>query len=343
MSYDIPRAFHAQSTACEGLGSVFMGRLMALCAERLRSGNAVTDRVLGWQGDPRPQADNVPLRLAGALHALRIEGLALDAVYPPNDVSDDALWSAVKAAFDAHQNRILQWLESAPQTNEVRRAAAILPALALVEERFGTPIELFELGTSGGLNLFADHFCLELPRATMGISTSPVRLSPDWTGPLPPLSLPKIVGRTGVDLNPLDPTRPEDQLRLLAYLWPDQPDRMERTRAAIGIASKNPAQIYCADAGQWLSEQLERPSSVGRVVFHTVARQYFPRATRVAVDAAMIAAAKRATEDAPLVHLSMEADGGKGAAFDLTMWPGGQTHEIARADFHGRWINWTGL
>jgi len=38
----------------------------------------------------------------------------------------------------------------------------------------------------------------------------------------------------------------------------------------------------------------------------------------------------------------MEADKGAGASVRLTIWPGGTPHEIARADFHGRWVHWTG-
>ncbi|MEM7710731.1 MAG: DUF2332 domain-containing protein, partial [Pseudomonadota bacterium] len=35
-----------------------------------------------------------------------------------------------------------------------------------------------------------------------------------------------------------------------------------------------------------------------------------------------------------------EADGGRGAAVTLTTWPSGEVRDAARADFHGRWIDW---
>ena len=41
------------------------------------------------------------------------------------------LWSAVETAMAAHTDRLLHWLDSAPQTNEVRRSAALIPALRL--------------------------------------------------------------------------------------------------------------------------------------------------------------------------------------------------------------------
>ena len=124
---------------------------MGLCADRLRGGSAVSDYVLGWLGDPRRQSDNVPLRLAGARHAWRIEGLALEGVYPSQEGEDEALWAAVEPTLLRFPKRIVLSLQSAPQTNEVLRAAVILPALALIEERFGRPLDLFELGQVEGL------------------------------------------------------------------------------------------------------------------------------------------------------------------------------------------------
>lgn len=315
---------------------------MTLLADRLCAGSPVADRVLGWQGDPRPQSDNVPLRLAGALHALRLDGLGLDHVYPPHRVDDDTLWSEIEAAFETFSDRILSWLESAPQTNEVRRSAVILPALALLQQKLGRPLELFELGASGGLNLYADQFHLQLPGAEIGPQNAKVRLKPDWTGPQTATTLPEIVARKGVDLNPLAPTNATDRLRLLAYLWPDQPERLERTRAAIDLAVVAPAQIDSGDAGEWLTKVLQTPTEVGRLVYHTIAAQYFPVETKAKVRAALAAAGAQATPTRPLAHLSMEADKGTGASVRLTIWPGGTPHEIARADFHGRWVHWTG-
>lgn len=37
----------------------------------------------------------------------------------------------------------------------------------------------------------------------------------------------------------------------------------------------------------------------------------------------------------------MEADGGEGAALDLTLWDGTRRDwSLGRTDFHGRWIDW---
>jgi hypothetical protein len=54
-------------------------------------------------------------------------------------------------------------------------------------------------------------------------------------------------------------------------------------------------------------------------------------------------AGARATADAPLARLQLEA-GGKpdGASLTLQIWPTGEKQEIGCADFHGRWVDWRG-
>ena len=67
-------AFRDQARSCAALGSPFMARLMDLTAERLRPGTAVADRLLGWPGDVTSSGQSVPLRFAGALHAMKRVG-----------------------------------------------------------------------------------------------------------------------------------------------------------------------------------------------------------------------------------------------------------------------------
>jgi hypothetical protein len=336
-------AFLTQSRACAGLGSPFMGQLMALCAERLTTATRVGRRALDWPGDAGPSGASVPLRLAGALHGLVLDAsdAGLAEVYPPRDATDAALWSAVEAALVRHEARLLRWLDSPPQTNEVRRSGALLAAAAWIAERFPLPFALSELGASAGLNLSFDRYALEAGPALIGAADSPVRLRPEWRGGPAGSGPMRVAERAGVDVNPLDPADPEARLRLLAYLWPDQPERLRLTEAAIGLADTRPER---GDAGAWLPARLADPRP-GRVhmVFHTVAWQYFPHATQARCRAALTEAGARATGNAPLAWVGMEADGTPGsAALTVTLWPGGATRELARVDFHGRWIEWRG-
>ena len=45
------------------------------------------------------------------------------------------------------------------------------------------------------------------------------------------------------------------------------------------------------------------------IVYHSIAWQYFPPATRTTARAALDAAGARATPDAPLAHIALEGDG----------------------------------
>ncbi|NBE06603.1 DUF2332 domain-containing protein [Paragemmobacter ruber] len=330
-------AFRSQARACGRLGSPLMERLLAGLADGLRPGSPVADRVLGWQGEAGPAGDAVPLRLAGGLHALILTGAdaALATAYRRGAPVAEAL-----AALDRHAAYLMDWLDQPPQTNEVRRSAALVAAGHEIAARFGLPLELSELGCSAGLNLLWDRCRLTLPGEARG--AGPILLHPDWDGPLPPSVPFAIAGRAGVDLNPLDPVA--DRLRLLAYLWPDQPDRAERTEAAlVEVAHLRPV-LTRGDAADWLQRRLAGPLP-GRVhvVFHTIAWQYFPPATQARCTAALEAAGARATEAAPLAHLALEADGqADGAALTLRMWPGGELAALGRVCFHGRWVRWAG-
>lgn len=332
-------AFERQGRACDMLGSPFMARLMPLLWRIIAAGEGpVAARILAWRGDPTATGDAVPLRLAGALHALVLTraDAGLVAAYPPHEAPDTELEEAIAAALRTHAAQILTWLDHAPQTNEVRRSAALLAGAAWVERKTGLPLILSELGTSAGLNLHFDAYYLA---KGIGDPGSPVRFAPNWQGPLPRPAPVRVVDRAGVDLNPLDPSDPDQALRLLAYLWPDQPHRAALTRAAIAIARTRPDR---GDAAGWIEARLAapRPDAV-HLVYHSIAWQYFPPDTADRCRAALEAAGARATPDAPLAHLAMEADGAEdGAALRLRIWPTGEETLLARVDFHGRWIRW---
>lgn len=333
-------AFRQQAQACESLGSPLMARLMAGLADRLHPGDPVADRVLGWPGDPSSAADSVPLRLAGGLHALVLSGADPDLTRAYADPDADPTDAAL-AAIRRHPNHLIQWLTSAPQTNEVRRSAVLIAALHWLTAHFDLPIVLSEIGASAGLNLLCDRYALDIGGHRFGPEAPILTLTPDWTGPLPPPAPPRIIARAGVDLAPLDPVA--DRLRLLAYLWADQPQRLTLTRAALDLAAKTRPQVDQGDAAGWLETRLQaRHEGALHLVYHTIAWQYFPPETKARAAAALDRAGAKASETAPIARLGMEGDGATpGAALTLTLWPGGQVIPLGRADFHGRWIDWT--
>jgi hypothetical protein len=336
----VAEAFKHQAKACSILGSPFMAQLCTLFATREWPQSPITDRVFTWPGDLTAAADSVPLRLAGALHAIKINGNSLlSAVYPPNSASADDLWQAVTEVIVQEPDFIDDWINSAPQTNEVRRSAVLIAVGRLLAERFGLPIRTSELGASGGLNLHWDSYGLTVENQLFG-PNEVMTLSPEWDGELPSSELPHVRSRAGVDLNPLNPRDPRDALRLQAYLWPDQPDRMERTKAAIRIAN---TAVEQGDAIDWLAGRLRHNSGELHMIYHTVAWQYFPKTVQDHGRAIIETAGALASEHAPLAWFGMENDGsGKGAALTLRLWPGDITLDLGRADFHGRWVQWNG-
>jgi hypothetical protein len=335
-------SFADQARSCDMLGSPFTARLLQVLAGRLQHGGAVADRVLGWSGDPSSVADALAIRLAGGLHALVLSGqdAALAEVYADPAADDARLGGAAEDALNVHAGFLLDWLKSPPQTNEVRRSVGLIAAGHWLTKHYGLPLRLSELGASAGLNLLWDHYALDIGGRIYGPADAVITLKPDWQGDLPPRANPVIAARAGVDLNPLDPVR--DRLRSLAYVWADQKDRLQRTEIALSLAAALRPQIDRADAIDWLEEQLAVPSpGVVHLVYHTIAWQYFPSGHQARGEAAFHAAGARATIDAPLAHLSMEADDTPGnAALTLWIWPEGKVIRLGRVDFHGRWIRW---
>ncbi|NYS25472.1 DUF2332 family protein [Rhodobacteraceae bacterium 2376] len=331
-------AMRQQADACDRLGSPFTARLLRLLADRLDGETAVGARVLGWPGDPLTTGDAVALRLAGGLHALVLSGAdeALARVYANPGLGDEQLWQAIACMLNTHDAHLQHWLDTPPQTNEPARSAVLIAAGHWLTARFGLELELLELGASAGLNLRWDAFALEVQGQRFGPADAALTLRPDWTGPPPPATAPRIAGRAGVDLNPLDPAR--DRLRILSYVWADQGARLARMRAALDLAAKMPVEIAQGDAAEWLEQRLDlRRPGVLQLVYHTVVWQYLSPET----DSRARAAMARAGAAGPLARLGMEQDhsGQPGAAIWLDLWPGGRV-DLGRADFHGRWVDW---
>lgn len=342
----LQEAFADQSVSCTRLGSPFMGQVLRILAEDWPEGSKLDACFATFEGDIGPAGASLPLRLTGGLHALVLSGAApeLTAIYPPHHVQDDTMRSTLLAALHTHEAFLLDWVKSAPQTNEVRRSAALMAAAAVAKTHADLPVWLSELGASGGLNMMWDHFALKLSGGRLGPTDPVLTLAPDWDGPMPPLSLPRIAARAGVDLNPLDPRTPKDLLRMTAFLWPDQPERLTLTRAAAAVMD---APIARGDAIDWLQQRLaQAPEGHLHLIQHTVAWQYFPRHAQDAGRRMIEQAGVAATADRPLAWLSLETDGDTqgavGAALTLRLWPGDITFQLGRADFHGRWIRWAG-
>ncbi len=347
MASRVKEAFRQQGTVCTAMGSAFTGALCSTFADNLDTNTTVGAHCLGWTGDPGPSADSIPLRLCGGFHALVLSGADRELAdhYPPHrsGVPD---WSLLHAILIRHEDFLLRWMESPPQTNEVSRSAVIWPALMTLVDRVGMPLKLLEIGASGGLNLQADQFGYNLGGVICGQPESQLQLSPQWQGAAPVTSNPKVVARNACDLNPINPLDPDQALRLRTYLWPDQPERMQRLNAALAIAAASPAPVDQADAVAWLESQLSHlDNGLCTVIYSTVAWQYLPGSAQKAGESIILETArKQAGKEAPLAWIRFEADGeSPGGGIRLQLWPDGLDCVLGRADFHARWVDWRGL
>ena len=237
---ELADAFYAQADACENLDSPFTGMLLRQVALKLDNDTPVGAHLFEWPDYNNFRSGAVALRFAGAINSLVLleKDTGLSAVYPPNLVDADTLWKAVECAMRTHPAHIIRWMESPPQTNEIRRANALIPGFHLIAKKTGLPLVMSELGASTGLNLNWDMFGMEIDGQVWGPDNARVRLSPDWRGPLPPMADIIVVDREGCDIKPLNPNNPDDRLRMLSYIWPDQTHRIENTKRAIDLACK---------------------------------------------------------------------------------------------------------
>ncbi|NKB51884.1 MAG: DUF2332 family protein [Rhizobiaceae bacterium] len=347
MSQKVIDAFNTQAEFCGPMGSAFTAELCFTFAEHLDHATKVGAFCLDWDGDPGPSADSIPLRICGGLHALVLSGRDQNLAqhYPPH-CSNAPDWNHINAALIEHETFLLDWMQSPPQTNEVSRSSVIWPALMTIADQSGKPLQLLEVGASGGLNLQSSRFGYNLGGLHCGTLDSQLQLHPEWKGEAPLVSSPKISGRHGCDLNPLDPQNADDELRLRSYVWPDQVQRNARMDAALSIAKANPAPVDRQDAITWLKYHLANlPDQTCTVIYSTVAWQYLPEAAR-AKGAHMIMDCGKSLQKSTteLAWLRFEANGkAPGGGVQLQMWPNGIDCLLGRADFHARWVDWCGL
>jgi hypothetical protein len=338
-------SFADQADLCEKFGSGFTAGLLRGVLRVLNGRTRFGARILTWDGDPGATADALALRAAGALHALvrRNPSCDLAGVYPPNPTVDPMVFERILAgAIDENDGFLSSWLDHAPQTNEVGRAALLYAGMMEVAGRTGCPLSVFEIGTSAGLNLILDRYAYVLDGREVGDPSSPLVLHPEWIGTSPRGPGPRIVARRGCDLAPIDVTTTVGRERALAYIWPDQEQRHRRIAQAISLFLDDPAPIERGNAPDWVSSRLRLPGvpGIARVLFHSLTFSYLPSDGQAAIAEHMETIGARATPQSPVAWLSFELDRNAEPHLALRLWPGGGEERLATADPHGRRIIW---
>jgi hypothetical protein len=216
------------------------------------------------------------------------------------------------------------------QTNEARRCASLLPAIWETPAR---EFHLIDVGTSAGLNLMIDKYRYRWDGVEWG-PTSPVILESTVRG-RPPAPKPTVVlSRTGLDLNPLDPSDPDDRRWLESLIWPEQADRRRRLRAALEMYRPETIELIAGDAVRTLGTALARLPEEPVVVMHSFALNQFGTEQRQAIDDQLDEA--RAVR--PVWRVSMELLDWGDEAPKLTVDDGSGPQVIGQAHPHGEWV-----
>lgn len=240
------------------------------------------------------------------------------------------------------------------QTNEPLRCAALLPALSRIQG----PIALLEVGASAGLCLYPDRYSYRYRGRSGTVSLDPpggvsaVVLECAVVGErMPPVTLPEIVWRAGIDLQPQDPRDPETERWLTGLVWPGETGREQRVRAALQIAREDPPTLVRGDGAEQLAGLVATAPAGATLVVQTPGLLiHLPRAGRAALIDTARAAGRWVTIDAPATHEAWTALPPPPAASALAEPAGAPPappfavaldgEVLAWADPLGSWLEW---
>ncbi|WP_120494069.1 DUF2332 domain-containing protein [Microbacterium phyllosphaerae] len=230
------------------------------------------------------------------------------------------------------------------QTNEPLRLAPLLPVLSEIDG----PIALLEVGASAGLCLYPDRYSYRFVGADGRLrssldptdGTSTVVLESRVEGDLPPIRMPDVLWRAGIDLAPLDARDDRDRRWLQGLVWPGEDAREQRITAALDIAASDPPRLVAGDAIERIDAlAAEAPRGATLVVTTPGVLVHIPREAREAlVDRIRGLDARWVTIDPPALldvwQPPVAAEGWPGFVVALD----GEVR--AAADPLGRWWEW---
>lgn len=314
-----------------------------------------------------------PVLLLAAVHLLVLQqpdvalGRWYGSVTAAEELSSDDPYPAFRALCLENASELREIIAThRTQTNEVNRVALLAPMFAtctgdLAEQ----PLSVVELGSSAGLLLGLERYRCDIAGAVSGDPTSPVRLGatlrgtsvpPRWAHP----PVPAVAERVGIDQAPIALTDRQAVRWLEACLWPDQPWRIDRFRAAVDLLAPDPPRLVAGDFIDTLPEVVAtlRPDT-HLVVFHGWALTYVERSRRPELAEIL---GRVAAEGRPVSWLSAEAprcvpeivppvppvDGEAvtpETVLGLRAWRDGRElapRALGWGHAHGSWLSWVG-
>ncbi|MEU6643696.1 DUF2332 domain-containing protein [Saccharomonospora sp. NPDC046836] len=286
--------------------------------EHLAARAADDDEVAGLLTAADADDAQPTLLLAAAHRLVQAEPIHPLSRYYPSlgglDGVDGQTWSLFREFVLERADRMREVVRTRfTQTNEVRRAAILYPAVAMVAKQAKTKVGLLEVGCSAGLLLGMGTYgyryqCDGGDQLTAGPAKTAVGLHCALgvaDGGVQP-SVPKklaVGAKVGLDRLPVDCSDEEELAWLEACVWADQPDRVRLLRTAAAAQRKDPPELVAGDAvGDLPAAAARVPAELPLVVFTSYVLPYFARQRR----ADFLATLQEIATDRPLWWVSME-------------------------------------
>lgn len=257
--------------------------------------------------------------------------------YYPNFTAEPRDSADLSTVFEAfvldHESELIEIGRTRyTQTNECRRCVALLPGIWLTPaERF----HLVDLGTSAGLNLLLDRYRYRWGETTWGPTASAVSLETNMRGVDVRTRPLEVVSRTGLDLNPVDPSDPEDRRWLEALVWPEHEERRVRLRAALEMAAAQGPRVVAGDAHTILRAVLrDLPEGEPVVVINSFVLNQMGQESRLQLGTIIDEGRRRA----PIYRVSMEWLDRRADGADLAVDVGSGLQPVGKGHPHGEWL-----
>ncbi|KZB82392.1 DUF2332 domain-containing protein [Amycolatopsis regifaucium] len=337
--------------------------------EHLAAKAADDDDVAGLLTDARGGEARGTLLMATAHRLVQADPIHPLSRYYPSvggfDGVDSETWPLFRSFLLERADKARAIISSRyTQTNEVRRAALVYPAVTTAAKEAGGKIALLEVGCSAGLLLGLDKYAYRYQCGGEQLTAGPAKaavglhcaldLAPGAVTPKMPKKL-AITARAGLDRAPVDLSDEDELAWLEACVWADQPDRIRLLRTAAAAQGKQRPELITGDAVDDLaSAAATLPADVPLVVLTSHVLAYLGERRADFVDAL-----RKLAGDRPLWWVSEEFYGaalepllpgrteladtnGGTAVLGLVRWEGDtpEVRALARTAPHGQRMTW---
>ena len=243
------------------------------------------------------QAGAAPMHLFSAVHYLLLRDSAdplsrFFATLTPNPrPAADAFPDFLRFCRQQRQEILLLLETRTVQTTYAERCRTIMPLLSRVADEAGEPLNLVEIGCSGGVLLTFDKYAYEFEQGgRIGAHDTPLTFRLSVLGGARP-RIPRIGTRIGLDLHVLDPRSDEERRWLLALSFPEHREQQSALARALNEVARTPMKMIEGDALATLPAALAEAHDP-LCVFHSACLMYWPSRAKAALDGLLIDASR---------------------------------------------------